>query len=487
MASLDRPLARRGSQVLFFSLTLVVLAVIGAVARFPTTAIVPEADAIPAFARKYQTACSTCHTVYPELNDFGEAFKKNGFKFPQDDELYIKEPPLLLGAPAQRQAFPNAIYPGEIPGTIPIGFRFLGFASHSSKQPPALGFKPTSDLFLPDTFVVIAAGSFGQNLSFWIDDDLSTEGSGADGGLGDGYLKVNDLGHYIGLPKDALNVRFGQFELDLPFTEARGINPTGYDIYSQASVAGSLGTTDNAFVFAEPQRGIEIGGYPGDGNFSWSIAAINGSNADAAMRNSKDVYVRVSERFNLERDASVRKEVQAAGPTGPRDHTSLRFGGLYYYGRNALNTSGELFPTFGTIHEPFYRAGGDFRFKFRSLEIYGLAMHGRDQNLIPNTSTSGLEHGKAVTFTGGFAELEYRLYPWLMGIMRYDGVNSPADLINGVSEHTTRNRFSPGFQILVRDNIKTVFEYQRQWSQSAGEEGKFYRPNGFVAGIDYGF
>ena len=81
---------------------------------------------IPAFARKYQTSCSTCHSNYPELNDFGEAFKKNGFKFPKDDETFVKEPPVMLGAKAQREVFPKAIYPGEMPGSIPIGFRYSG-------------------------------------------------------------------------------------------------------------------------------------------------------------------------------------------------------------------------------------------------------------------------------------------------------------------------------------------------------------------------
>jgi len=266
----------------------------------------PSALAIPAFARKYQTSCTTCHSNFPELNDFGEAFKKNGFKFPKDDDTFVKEPPVLLGAEAQREAFPKVIYPGEIPGTIPISFRFLGFASYNSKRPLAAGLVPRTDLFSPDTFTVIAAGSFGPNLSFWVDDDLAVGGSGADGGLGDGYLKINDLGHYIGLPKNALNLRFGQFELDLPFTQARSINPTSYDVYDQASVAGSLGTTNNPFLFGEPQRGIEIGGYPNNGNFNWSVALVNGNNADPAARNSKDVYVRVSQRFNLERDSKVR-------------------------------------------------------------------------------------------------------------------------------------------------------------------------------------
>src|SRR5579859_6737800 len=275
----------------------------------------PRAQAIPAFSRKYQTSCSTCHSNFPELNDFGMAFKKNGFKFPKDDELFVKDLPVLLGAKAQKEAFPKAIYPGELPGGIPISFRYSGFAQYNNKQPLALGFVPRTDLFAPNTFTIIGAGSFGTTLSFWVDDDISTGGSGADGGLGDGYLKANDVGHYLHLPKDALNVRFGQFELDLPFTQARTINLSDYDIYDQASFvnpggAGALpGTTANPLMFGAPQRGIEFGGYPNDGNFSWSVAFVNGSNDSAAMRNSKDVYGRVAQRFNLERDPKVRKEV----------------------------------------------------------------------------------------------------------------------------------------------------------------------------------
>src|SRR6266700_4446166 len=176
----------------------------------------PNAVAIPAFARKYQTACATCHSNPPELNDFGEAFKKNGFKFPKDDETFVKEPPVLLGAKAQKEAFPGAVYPGEIPGYLPIAFRYEGNFTLNRKQPAGViaqnGFAPRTDLFAPNTFTIISAGSFGQNFSFWIDDDISTGGSGADGGLGDGYVKYNDLGHVFKLPKNALNVRFGQFE-----------------------------------------------------------------------------------------------------------------------------------------------------------------------------------------------------------------------------------------------------------------------------------
>src|ERR1700741_3641459 len=172
-------------------------------------ASVPKTSAIPAFSRKYQTSCTTCHSDYPELNDFGEAFKKNGFKFPKDDEVCVKEPPVLLGSKAQKEAFPGAVYPGEIPGYLPIAFRYEGNFTVNRKQPPGViaqsGFTPRTDLFAPNTFTIISAGSFGQNLSFWIDDDISTGGSGAAGGLGDGYLKANDVGRWLHLPKDTLN------------------------------------------------------------------------------------------------------------------------------------------------------------------------------------------------------------------------------------------------------------------------------------------
>jgi len=470
-------------------------------------ALTPKASAIPAFSRKYQTSCATCHSNYPELNDFGEAFKRNGFKFPKDDDSFVKEPPVLLGAKAQKEAFPGAIYPGEIPGSIPISFRYSGNFNYASKQPDAVAatsFTPRTDLFVPNTVTLIAAGSFGQDISFWIDDDVSAAGSGADGGLGDGYLKF-DVGRSIGLPARALNVRFGQFELDLPFSQARTIYPSAYDVYGETSAAvqpggGLVATAINPFVLGTPQRGVELGGYANKGNFSWS-AALNdgtGSNYGAGSsifaRNTKDVYVRVSQKFNLERDSESRNAIQAAGPTGPRDHTSIRLGFYYYYGKNQQNQDGVLFPGLPTIEEPFYRVGGDLRFKYRKLELFGLGMFGHDDNHMVNAGvTPTLAAAPSVKFSGGFAGANYWFYPWLIGTFHFDAVNSHADFLNGTpaSQYRTRNRFSPGFQVLVRANIKLVGEYQYTFGQPYTDPATgntlFFRPSTFQTGIDYVF
>src|SRR5205807_6907902 len=93
-----------------------------------------SSQAIPAFSRQYGTSCSTCHLDFPKLNDFGKAFKDAGFKFPKDDESFIKIPPVLLGAPANKELFPHTIFPGTIPGLPPIGLRLNTFFQVVSKN-----------------------------------------------------------------------------------------------------------------------------------------------------------------------------------------------------------------------------------------------------------------------------------------------------------------------------------------------------------------
>lgn len=56
------------------SIISVILTVFIAV-LFPTTS-----EAIPAFARKSNMACSTCHTAWPALNAFGRQYKEHGYR-----------------------------------------------------------------------------------------------------------------------------------------------------------------------------------------------------------------------------------------------------------------------------------------------------------------------------------------------------------------------------------------------------------------------
>src|SRR5215469_3601400 len=144
--------------VLFSSLVLLVLS--------------DTSQAIPAFSRQYGTSCSTCHIDFPKLNDFGKAFKDAGCKFPKDDETFIKVPPILLGAAANKEQFPHSIWPGQIPGLPPIGLRYNHFfqvvsanrnnfnLQNTAGDPGLNQFIPRTD-FQTGLFSIFTAGNFG--------------------------------------------------------------------------------------------------------------------------------------------------------------------------------------------------------------------------------------------------------------------------------------------------------------------------------------
>ena len=493
--------------------------------------------AIPAFARMYGTSCSTCHIDFPKLNDFGKAFKDAGFKFPRDDQAMLKIPPVMLGAPVTAELWPRAIWPGVIPGQSPIGvrynqyFQYTGSSKDNFNVVTPVGTLPA---FVPSTdfekgyFSIFCAGNFGSGIAFWVDDDISVSGANANGSLGEAYLKFVNIGSLFKLPQYALNLRVGQMELELPFTQAKSIWISPYDVYSQTAMNTMLPPqqfVNNQFALANSVQGIELSGGRHTGGYNYSLAFVNqntngvqqysnpgspyipqatGSNYGgvgvASDANFKDIYASFNYRFNLERDKQSREAIQAAGPTGPHDHTYVNFGDFYLYGRSVqrlLGATAEGTATVVTAREPFYRVGGNFTFNYRCcLQFNALYMYGHDNSVLPIDSTGALiplqNLGTAVpigfiqstpaTFSGGFADVEVLTYPWMYVMFRYDAVNSTSDRLNGLIRNNdgsgftgapfngpfnaTRNRFTPAVQFLIHPNIKASFEYQLRPSQS---------------------
>ena len=122
---------------------------------------------------------------------------------------------------------------------------------------------------------------------------------------------------------------------------------------------------NNNFTIANGAQGVEFSGGLHTGGYNYSIAFINqntsgvgqdgnpgspyvppatGSNNGglgiASDANFKDIYATFNYRFNLERDKESRNAIQAAGPTGPRDHTYLNLGSFYAYGRSVQRLLG---------------------------------------------------------------------------------------------------------------------------------------------------
>ena len=382
---------------------------------------------------------------------------------------------------------------------------------------------PATD-FQTGFFSIFTAGNLGSDIAFWVDDDISVGGSNAAGGLGDAYLRFVNLSRFLHLPTDSVHFRAGQFELDLPFTQARTINLSPYDIFTESNIGAINALTGqqnvaNQFTFAGVGKGIELSGGHMYGGYHYSVAIVdqntsginqsantspfvpsatggsNGGVAFASDSSDKAVYARFAYRFNLERNAESRNSIQAAGPTGPRDHTYLNLGTFYFHGRSRqgfVGATGEAENILLTVREPYYRAGGDFSFNYRKLNVYGVYLRGHDNNFLPVDATGALiplpitdqsppavNFVKSVpaTFSGGFVQADFLAYPWMMLIMRWDSVNSSADRINGFNLaggtpffaplRSTRKRFTPGAQFLIHANIKASFEYQFRPQQYA--------------------
>jgi hypothetical protein len=531
------------------------------IATLSILTFITDSKAIPAFSRQYGTSCTTCHIDFPKLNDFGKAFKDAGFKFPKDDESFLKVAPVMLGAPAQKDVWPHSVWPGQIPGMPPIGLRmnnFFQFTGANRNRFDTLATPPNVPGYIPATdfetgfFSIFTAGNFGSDIAFWVDDDISVAGSNANGGLGDGYLKFVNIGRVLKLPTDSLSLRVGQFELDLPVTQARSINLSPYDIYQESNI-GAMNSmvplqqnVANAFTFAGAAKGIELSGGHSYGGYHYSVAifdqntsgvaqsgnsyvpsATGGANGGVGFGSDssfKNIYTRLSYRFNLETDAESRNSVQAAGKTGPRDHTYLNLGAFYLEGRSlqrffgAANTDGTQ--TILNVREPYSRFGGDFNFNYRAFNLYGVYIYGRDQNLLPVDANGALiplpisspgpvpvrfVSSERAKYYGGFIQADYMLLPWVMAIGRWDGVHSAADRINALALasgtpyfgalNSTRNRFTPGMQFLIHPNIKASFEYQfrpRQAVKVAGDgvttplfAYDAFRVNTFLAGLEF--
>lgn len=48
--------------------------------------LTPTAEAIPAWARKYELTCTECHTAWPKLNSYGREFKMAGYRIPDEQK-----------------------------------------------------------------------------------------------------------------------------------------------------------------------------------------------------------------------------------------------------------------------------------------------------------------------------------------------------------------------------------------------------------------
>ena len=176
-----------------------------------------SAEAIPAFARKYQFSCSTCHAPVPRLKPFGEAFAARGFRLEDPSQEPVRAT-YDTGDPTLR-----------LMRELPLAFRLDGYGSWKQDAPAR------TDAEWPWAFKILSGGQIHERISYYM--YFIVEKGGVQG-LEDAWLQFS-------LPlKTPINVTAGQFQLCDPlFKREARLERFDYDIFSTRVGASPIALT----------------------------------------------------------------------------------------------------------------------------------------------------------------------------------------------------------------------------------------------------
>lgn len=369
------------------------------------------ARAVPAFARKYGLPCSACHISWPELNNFGQVFRDNGYQMMNDRD-----------SPITRDAsyFPIAIritpqwhleqQNNQVVDSVPGGG--TGNAEISSTVRTS-GF----DLSGMDLWLI---GTLYKNISFSV---LPTTDPTATFHFENALVRFDNL-----FGSSWLNLKVGKYELDEPVSEKRlwTLSAEGglYYIYhfkpfGDVNPWGGMG--DN-------EIGIELMGHSSNSYTRYAFSVLSSGDGGVNLSYGEnlsypqgsfppqgrtyDYYGHFQQGFNT----------LGAGFLKLGAYTYFGFAPTYWQ-----TTGGGTTQQVGLGNKPFYRSGGELLWYFNKWNFQGVFMHAHDNAYLANgiASNSGSLVGspfQAATWNGGFAQFEYIISPQWVIQFRYDGI-----------------------------------------------------------------
>jgi hypothetical protein len=495
-----------------------------ALVSYELTTLVPKANAIPAFARKYNFACNVCHVPgFPKLNDFGNLFRDQGYQLGTDNDLPTFE--------------------GITMGFWPVSFRTT--AGYELAGQRVNGGTAQSRGVWSAALDILSFGTLHRNIAFGavFTGASATPGSGAGIDLESAFVRVMNLERFLGGEKNTylMNFKIGKFELDVPFSEKRSPTLNSQFVmyhyipgtpWTQSSLAGLSAIAANSATYINPnqfmlganQPGIELAGIKKTaatgGYFRYALTGVttnlNGScpspgavgftggpNAGATPGGPLgtctgsggggfDFYGHVTQSFG-----------------GYGIVTGQRIGAFFLYGK-APTLDNPICPgctaTMGN-GKGFTRMGVDASLTYDGQwNLYGAYMYANDSaGLFSNTQTLPTNaDGTTGTFRnaawqGGFVQLDW--YPSLLPVFnspgwlfsyRYDlirnirqGISSFADNYNDVDSHTFMARYF--IHQSNRTDIALHAEYNFYTDTGVGQNGSDAKGKTMLVGLDFAF
>lgn len=309
-----------------------------------------EAGAIPAFARRYQFSCTTCHGPFPRLKPFGEEFAARGFRLedpsqePSRAEYDVGDPLLHLVR------------------DLPLAMRLDGHGSWEEDADAETTFET------PWVFKILSGGPISDRVSYYLYYILEENESGL---LEDAWVQVN------GLFGSGVDLVFGQFQVSDPlFKRELRLLRSDYLIYRTRVGASSVDLTYD--------RGILLGTtLPGEVDASLQVINGNGiPSGEFDNDDNKDLALRLAREWGGERMAA---RVGAFGYFGKEDGPGGASNETVYWGPDLVVRGERWELNLQYLHreddDPFFDGGaaGDFETDggFAELHLFPLGQDGR--------------------------------------------------------------------------------------------------------------
>ena len=376
---------------------------------------------IPAFARKYGLRCSACHTVWPELNSFGQQFRDNGYQLENERDSPIAQNnayiPLTIRVTPQfhvERATKQLV--DAVPGDATSGQVERTLTSH--------GF----DLSGIDIWT---AGTLWKNVSFVVllsGDNLGSFGFEAM------HVRFDNLGN-----SPWLNLKVGKFELDNLISEKRFLflsgNGGSYQSYHFVAPGSSVD-----FGIGDNQIGAELSGHSLNSYTRYSAALLTSSDGDPGSVNfsSYDANLNFSQAFD-------------GGKMGVE-----RIGAFAYIGERPTSfqtSGGEILGGTGSNRKTFYRAGLAGDFFLHQLEFLPFYLHGNDNAFLASGTPVNqplIDGARDASWNGGFLETHYYINQQFVLLQRVETIrmsqqalsDTPHNLGN-VDAYTFGTRYYP--------------------------------------------
>jgi hypothetical protein len=267
-----------------------------------------EAQAIPAFARKYNTNCMDCHTAPPMLNAFGQRFLENGYQLPGTEDG---------GSTGKRKL--GDLNLDDV--SQYVGFRLVGNVTSSwnfkQQNPPGADagvVENKTEFTFPRNFVLFAGGTVTKNVGFFV--ELGHDVKEGDAEVERGFVTFNNLGSH-----NLAHLRVGKFDPNAfsSYTTVRqqlsdvGENQQGGCTAFSPCAFNRVGLAPSAFAtkfyglydrsgdalspFASSlynsghETGVDVHGRPFGDWFLYQVGVVNGANEHLGDSNKgKDVY-----------------------------------------------------------------------------------------------------------------------------------------------------------------------------------------------------